>query len=181
MARPRSFDRDVALQQAMVLFWERGYEETSIGELTAAMGIGAPSLYAAFGDKRSLFEAAVERYEGEPGGPIAAGLGEPTARAAVERMLAGAAREYTTPGRPRGCFITSEPLLGERRAASLEAIRARLREGAVAGEFPDGADVDALADYIATVIAGMSARARDGGTREELAAIADVALRAWPV
>jgi AcrR family transcriptional regulator len=180
MARPRSFDRDAALEQAMILFWERGYEETSIGDLTAAMGIGAPSLYAAFGDKRSLFEAAAERYDSEPDGPIAASLGEPTARAAVDRMLAAAADAYTAPGRPAGCFVTSEPLLGERRAAARELIRARLHEGLAAGELPDGTDVDALTDYVAAVIAGMSSRARDGGTREELAAIAGVALRAWP-
>ena len=174
MARPRSFDRDAALREAMVLFWEKGYEETSIGDLTKAMGIAAPSLYAAFGDKRSLFEEAAELYDSDPVGPIQAGLAEPTARAAVERMLSAAACEYTLPDRPRGCFITSEPLLGERRAASREAIRGRLR-----AELPQ-AEADALAEYFSAVIAGMSARSRDGASREELEAIAAVALRAWP-
>ena len=82
------------------------------------MGIAAPSLYAAFGDKRALFEEAVELYERLPDAPIAAGEGEPTARGAIERILERAAVEYTLPDQPRGCFIISEPLLEERRAAA---------------------------------------------------------------
>ena len=108
MGRPRSFDRDVALEQAMRLFWEKGYDETSIGDLTAAMGIAAPSLYAAFGDKRALFEEAVELYERLPGAPITAGDGEPTAFGAVARILASAAQEYAAPDQPKGCFILAD-------------------------------------------------------------------------
>jgi AcrR family transcriptional regulator len=177
MARPRSFDRDAALEQAMLLFWERGYDETSIGDLTAAMGIAAPSLYAAFGDKQRLFEEAAERYEALPGAPLAVGLQEPTARGAVERVLALAAREYTLPTHPPGCFVNAEPRLGERRAAGRAALLARFR---AAPELPEGTDPAALADYVQSVLAGMSAQARDGGTREELEAVAAVALRAVP-
>jgi len=155
----------------MLLFWEKGYDETSIGDLTAAMGIAAPSLYAAFGDKRRLFEEAVELYEREPNGPVPAGLAEPTARDAVERMLAQAAVEYTAPDQPAGCFITSEPLLGERRAATREAIRSRLRAEGVP-------DADRVAAFVSAVLAGMSSLARDGATREELDAVAETALGA---
>lgn len=180
MARPRSFDRDAALEQAMLLFWERGYDETSIGDLTAAMGIAAPSLYAAFGDKRRLFQEAAELYERQPGAPLVTGLREPTARAAVARVLELAAHEYTEPTHPRGCFVNAEPLLEDRRAAGRAALLVRLNEAQVAGEFPDDTDPSALADYIQAVLAGMSSQARDGGTREALEAIATVALRAFP-
>jgi AcrR family transcriptional regulator len=176
MARPRSFDRDAALEQAMRLFWERGYEETSIGDLTRALGIAAPSLYAAFGDKRRLFEEAVELYERQPNTPIAAGADEPTARAMVERILERAAVEYTLPGQPKGCFIISEPLLGAHRAATDRMLRERL----AACELPPGTDAGALAAYVNAVLAGMSSRARDGAGGDELREIAAFAMRAWP-
>jgi AcrR family transcriptional regulator len=181
MARPRSFDRDVALEQAMLAFWENGYEQTSIGDLTGAMGIAAPSLYAAFGDKRRLFDEAVARYQSSPGMVVANGLAEqPTARAAIAAMLHAAATAYAAPGHPRGCFVVSEPLLAPHRAASLAAIRARLQEGADAGELPAGTDVGGLAGLYGAVVGGMSARARDGATRQELLAIAESAMAAWP-
>lgn len=174
--RPRSFDRDVALEQAMRLFWEKGYEETSIGDLTAAMGIAAPSLYAAFGDKRTLFDEAVELYERQPNAPIAAGADEPTARGAVARILERAAVEYTLPDQPKGCFITSEPLLGAHRAATDRLLLERL----AASELAPGTDIAALAAYVGAVLAGMSSRARDGASCDELREIAALAMRAWP-
>src|SRR5438128_2813799 len=84
--RPRSFDRETALEKAVMAFWEHGYEATSVSGLTHVMGIGAPSLYAAFGDKRALFEEVVTVY-GERYGSFGdrALAEEPTARAAVAR------------------------------------------------------------------------------------------------
>ncbi len=154
MARPRSFDREAALEQALTAFWERGFEQTSINDLTAAMGIAPPSLYAAFGDKRRLFEEAVAHYQEGPGMIVQRGLEEATARASIERMLHEAAHEYARDGRPRGCLIVSEPSLGELRAVSRAAIRARLQAGADAGELPPGTDLDALAGYVGVVIGG---------------------------
>jgi AcrR family transcriptional regulator len=180
MARPRSFDRDAALELAMRAFWERGYEETSISDLTAAMGIAPPSLYAAFGDKRRLFEEALERYQSGPGDIVMRGLAEPTARAAVARMLREAAGEYALEGQPRGCWVVEEPALGALREQSRAAIRARLQQGADAGELPPGTDLDGLTGYVAAVIAGLSARARDGASAAELEAIAAQAMRGWP-
>ncbi|MDW5596751.1 TetR/AcrR family transcriptional regulator [Conexibacter stalactiti] len=180
MARPRSFDRDAALELAMRAFWERGYEETSISDLTTAMGIAPPSLYAAFGDKRRLFEEAVARYQSLPGDIVTSGLAEPTAREAIARMLHEAACGYVAEGQPRGCWIVTEPALSAQRAASREVIRARLQEGADAGELPDGTDLDALTGFVGAVIAGLSARARDGASEAELRAIADQAMAAWP-
>lgn len=178
VARPRSFDRDAALEQAMLAFWERGYAGTSISDLTGAMGIAAPSLYAAFGDKRALFDEAVARYQARPGSFVRAALAEPRARDAISRLLHDAAVQYTAAGRPNGCLVLSEPLASEEREVSRADIAERLRRGAA--ELPDGTDLDALAGYFATVIAGLSDRARDGATREQLLAVADVAMRAWP-
>ena len=110
----------------MRLFWERGYEETSISDLTAAMGIASPSLYAAFGDKQRLFEEAVERYASGPGAVVATALLEPTAREAIERTLIDAARLYTAAERPPGCLIVNEPRLTDRRSESDAAILGRL-------------------------------------------------------
>jgi AcrR family transcriptional regulator len=182
MARPRGFDRDDALHQAMLAFWAKGYEQTSISDLTAAMGIAAPSLYAAFGDKRRLFDEAVAHYQGSPGMVvIAEGLAAPTARDAMAAMLRAAAREYTdTTTHPAGCFVVSEPRLEDHRAASRAAIRARIQDGLDNGELPADTDVDALAAFYGVVVGGMSARARDGATRQDLEAVAETALRAWP-
>ncbi|MDN5725564.1 MAG: TetR/AcrR family transcriptional regulator [Propionibacteriales bacterium] len=179
MARPRTFDRDVALEQAMHLFWERGYDRTSVSELTATMGIAPPSLYAAFGDKRRLFEEASERYQNDPGNFTRLALTEPTVRGSVARLLHDAAIEYTRARQPHGCMIINEPLLGERRARQWTELRDRIARGLGTGEI-QGADPDQLADFVTIVLTGMSARARDGATTTELVQVADLALRAWP-
>jgi AcrR family transcriptional regulator len=182
MGRPRSFDRDTALRQAMLAFWEHGYEQTSISDLTAAMGIAPQSLYAAFGDKQQLFDEAVAAYQASPGLVVVAeGLAEPTARGAISAMLRAAAREYAdTTEHPAGCFIVAEPRLEEHRAASRAAIRERVARGLADGDLPPGTDVDALAAFYGVVVGGMSARARDGATRQDLEAVAETAMSAWP-
>ncbi|MBT2448162.1 TetR/AcrR family transcriptional regulator [Streptomyces sp. ISL-43] len=189
--RPRSFDRDAALGKAMFAFWERGYEATSISDLTAACGIGAPSLYAAFGDKRKLFDEAVEAYGGRYGDFGAVALAEePTARAAVGRMLREAAAVYTDPAHPRGCMVISAAVnttsdevaeaLRERREANLKTFERRIGADVAAGVLPAGTDARALARFAGAVLQGMSQQSRDGASREELEAVAETALRAWP-
>ncbi|MEV0936774.1 TetR/AcrR family transcriptional regulator [Streptomyces phaeochromogenes] len=189
--RPRSFDRETALEKAILAFWEHGYEATSVSDLTQVMGIGAPSLYAAFGDKRSLFDEVVREY-GERYGSFGdrAFAEEPTARAGVERMLREAAAEYTEPGRPHGCLIVHaatncttsevEESLRERRNANIAAIESRIRSGVAAGELPADVDAAALARHTGAMIQGMSQQARDGATKEELEALAELAMRIWP-
>jgi AcrR family transcriptional regulator len=189
--RPRSFDREAALRQAMLAFWAQGYEATSIADLTRAMGIGAPSLYAAFGDKRALFDEAVTAYGGTHGVFMARALEEePTARRGIARLLREAAGEYTDPGHPRGCLVISAAVnctapdvvqaLRDRRDDNVREIRRRIQADIDTGVLPPDADAEALARYTATVVQGMSQQARDGASRKELAAVAELALRAWP-
>ncbi|MER7567483.1 TetR/AcrR family transcriptional regulator [Streptomyces sp. NPDC048523] len=189
--RPRSFDRETALEKAILAFWEHGYEATSVSDLTRVMDIGAPSLYAAFGDKRSLFDEVVREY-GERYGSFGdrALAEEPTARAAVERTLREAAAEYTAPGRPHGCLVIHaatncstpevEESLRARRNANIAAFESRIRAGIAAGELPAGTDAAALARHAGAVIQGMSQQARDGASREELEAVAEIAMAIWP-
>lgn len=189
--RPRSFDRETALEKAILAFWEHGYEATSVSDLTRVMGIGAPSLYAAFGDKRSLFEEVVREYGARYGSFAERALAEePTARGAVERMLREAAAEYTDPGRPHGCLVIHaatncttpdvEESLRARRNANIAAIQSRMGAGIAAGELPAGTDTAALARHTGAIIQGMSQQARDGATKEELEALAALAMTVWP-
>ena len=188
--RPRSFDRDAALHRALELFWEQGYEGTSIADLTTAMDIAAPSLYAAFGSKEALFGEAVARY-GEHSPTDRALERAPTARGAVAAMLHDNADDYADPATPRGCMIVlgapvgtpahsgiRERLAAERRA-SVERLRVRLDRGVTDGDLPAGADTATLAGFYSTVLDGMSIKARDGATGAELHAIAHAAMAAW--
>ncbi|NRQ37258.1 TetR/AcrR family transcriptional regulator [Nonomuraea sp. NN258] len=193
MARQRSFDRDTALESALRAFWRHGYEATSIAELTHVMGIRPPSLYAAFGDKRCLFEEAVQRYQETHGAFTTIALAEePTGRRAIERVLREAAEVYADPGHPPGCLIISaavncgpesadvEALLRGFRTAAKAALKRRIDDDLAAGLIPAGTDTEALATYFAAVIQGMSAQSRDGAPRESLAAVAALAMSAWP-
>ncbi|OWA10097.1 TetR family transcriptional regulator [Streptomyces sp. CS113] len=189
--RPRSFDRATALEAALLAFWEHGYEATSVSDLTRVMDIGAPSLYAAFGDKRSLFEEVVQEYGARYGSFGDRALAEePTARAGIERMLREAAAEYTVPGRPHGCLVIHaaancstvevEESLRERRNANIAAIERRIGADVAEGVLPPDTDAAALARYTGAMIQGMSQQARDGASRSELEALAEIALAVWP-
>ncbi|MDD1057006.1 TetR/AcrR family transcriptional regulator [Streptomyces cocklensis] len=188
----RAFDRDEALETAMTEFWRYGYEATSVAALTQAMGINPPSLYAAFGNKRQLFSEAVARYAGTHGSYGARALAEPTARAAVERLLRLAAAAYTEPGRPPGCLVingatnctpASEDVkaeLREWRDGTKRALERKIDADVASGLLPPGTDAMALATFYAAVVQGMCTQACDGVGRAELDRTADVALAAWP-
>src|SRR5215470_17599780 len=105
MGRPREFDVDQALERALQVFWRKGYEGASLPDLTQAMGINRPSLYAAFGNKEALFRKALDRYAEGPAAYLGAALNEPTARAIAERLLHGTSDLVTDPRNPRGCLI----------------------------------------------------------------------------
>ena len=191
--RPRSFDRDAALRRAMELFWARGYDNTSMAELGAAMGIASPSLYAAFHNKAELFREASDLYLRTEGVEIWQVIEQaPTAREAIEHFLARTARSFTRPDVPRGCLIVLGALnpdpanveacadLRARRAENLDQIKARLDRAVAEGELRERADTAAMARFYVTVQQGMSVQARDGATCEELMQVAACALAAWP-
>jgi TetR/AcrR family transcriptional regulator, copper-responsive repressor len=177
----------------MFEFWRRGFDGVSVAELTARIGIAAPSLYAAFGDKRSLFREVVEAYAGSYGAFFEEALAaETTVRRGVALALASAAVEYTRPDRPRGCLVLSaavncgagsadiEALLRKRREANEAALRERIAADVSRGVLPGTVRADALARYTGAVLQGMSQQARDGASAENLLAVAELTMRAWP-
>lgn len=190
--RPLSFDRDAALEKAMLAFWESGYETTSISDLTAAMGVTAPSIYAAYGDKKRLFLEALRRYAGDPGDLEAAFSCAPTARDAVAGMIENAARLYTGDATPRGCLLASAAATGSKDAADVRdaaaqerrAIRSvivrRIQRDVDAGLLPPETAPGMLADLALAVTQGMSVLARDGADRDALLAVAHASMAGWP-
>ena len=192
MGRPRAFDMDQALDQALHVFWEKGYAGTSITDLTEAMGINPPSLYAAFGNKEKLFKKALDRYEDLRDQILEEAFAAPTAREAVTRLLEGTAERLSDKCNPRGCLMVQGALSGgeeceavkrdlaSRRARVEALIRKRLRRAKREGDLPSDADAAALARFVATVMHGMAVQAAGGVAPKELRAIVNTALRAWP-
>lgn len=187
--RPRAFDRKAALDAATRLFWKKGYSATSIVDLTEAMGIGSPSLYAAFGSKEQLYAEALDHYRRE-NEATAWGrfLAADTARDAVQSFLVDSAAGLSQA--VAGCMVTLSSVgcegnaqLGElvvsARNTTLERLEARLRRGVSDGEIPAEVDVRALARFVQGVQNGMSVLARDGVTRAELESIAEIAMMGW--
>jgi len=191
MGRPRAFDKDQALDQALHVFWTKGYECTSIADLTEAMGINPPSLYAAFGNKEALFRQAMDRYEARRDEIMEEAFAAPTAREAMTRLLQGTADRLSDKNSPRGCAMVQGALSGgeecevkrdlaARRAGGEALIRERLKRAKREGDLPADADPAALARFITTILQGMAVQAAGDAMRKELRAIADMALRAWP-
>jgi len=188
--RPRSFDMDTALDQALKLFWTKGYEGTSLSDLTQAMGISPPSLYAAFGNKEELFRRALDRYMQEMV-DFCGTLNAPTAREVAERLLHSSAD--IDPDRPAGCLLVQAALscseasdsvrqeLIARRKAGEDALRDRFERAVREGDLPPTADPALLAGYLTVTAEGMAVHATSGASREVLRGIADAALQAWPV
>jgi AcrR family transcriptional regulator len=165
----------------MRAFWEcGGYDRTSISQLTDAMGISSPSLYAAFGSKRELYDEAVELYAQRPGTPLTLALTAATAYDFATCLLDAAILDCTKKGQPKGCLVNMDPLLVDRRDNGRAVIAKRLAQAIDEGDLPTSADPEVLAEYLIIVINGLSTRARDGTTRRELRAVAATAMAAWP-
>lgn len=191
--RPRAFDRTAALHRAMEVFWEHGYEGSSMSDLTSAMGINSPSLYAAFGGKEALFREAIGLYGKTDGGYTARALREePTARQAIDAMLRDNAIAYTVEDKPHGCMVVlagstyttrSESIrdfLVEKRRETIEEVRRRLDRGVTEGDLPADTNTSGLAHFYTTVLYGLSIQARDGASLAELTQSIDCAMAAWP-
>jgi AcrR family transcriptional regulator len=190
--RPRTFDRTAALERAMEVFWANGYEGASMSDLTAAMGINSPSLYAAFGSKEELFREAVARYDEALGATAAAELRDrPTAREAIAAVLRHHAAVFCDPDTPRGCMIvlvattctdrtrSVHEHLAKLRTATEDDFRARIERGIADGDVPGGADAATVAAFYNSVNHGMAIQARDGADKTKLSAIAEAAISAW--
>lgn len=190
--RPREFDREQALVRAMELFWEKGYEGTSLVDLTAALGIGGPSLYAAFGSKEELFRAAVALYVKTDGSVIWGPLTQAkTAYGAIEGFLMETARLFSRPDKPAGCLVVlsalhatdgNEKLRAEliaKRRKNIVGLADRLAEAIGTGELPADTDTAKLGHFYVAVQQGMSILARDGADRATLEEVAHSALSAW--
>ncbi|VWC21341.1 TetR family transcriptional regulator [Burkholderia arboris] len=186
--RPREFDRDTALKQAMLVFWRRGYEGTSMSDLVEVMGIASARIYAAFGSKEALFQEAVALYEQSDGGFADRALRETNVRVAIETMLHEAIATYTRRGRPHGCMVVSSATnysasnegvmawLTEHRRARTQSILERLREALAQGQLKPGTDVGALADFYAVQLHGISVQSRDGVSKDRLLAAVGPAM-----
>jgi AcrR family transcriptional regulator len=193
IGRPREFDRDAALEAAMLLFWRKGFAATSMNDLCDAMGVRSPSLYAAFGSKEELYLEAIEHYVQTQGTRVWDGLAEgATARAGIENLLI-AATESLPKSRaiPAGCMATlaavgdewPAPITRVVRKGRLEmlgVLRSRLETAGAKGELPASTDIDSLSRFYLSVFQGMAIQAQDGATRAELRGVAAAAMAAWP-
>jgi AcrR family transcriptional regulator len=192
--RPAVFDRYVALNKAMKLFWERGYEGTSFDDLTSAMGISASSFYNSFGSKEALYCEATQTYLEWAGQWFFAILHDPSidTRTAFARLFEATAEEFTGGDHPLGCMISLagthcspgmkniREMMAEHRAFSESALAARIRKGVADGDVSSDVDCDMLAAYYSAVARGLAVQARDGASREKLAQIGRLAMSAWP-
>ena len=190
--RPRAFDPDVALERAMHVFWAKGYQGAALSDLTRAMRINRPSLYAAFGNKEQLFRKVLDRYANGPLAYFDKALSAAKARDVIEKILLGAANMASDPRLPAGCLLvqgalacgdSARPVQREtaaRRAASEVALRRRLQRAKREGDLSPQANPAELARYVMTVLQGMAVQGANGAKRDQLRQVARSALRAWP-
>lgn len=190
--RPREFDVEEALAAALRVFWTKGYEGASLTDLTDAMGITRPSLYAAFGNKESLFRKALDLYEREKLSYVEDALAAPTSRQVAERLLRGALAMQTSDCNPKGCMRVMSTMncgpedssiradLMARRQSSQRAICERLNRAKAEGDLPESCDVEGLCAYLVAILQGMALQAGGGASKEQLGSLVDTSLAMWP-
>jgi len=188
--RPREFNREQALVMARDMFWERGYEGVSMADLVQRLGIASARIYAAFGSKETLFRETVVHYVTHDGGfAERAFKEEPTVRQAIERVLNDAVETFTRANGPKGCMVVSAATnctdendavfawLAKHRKARTDAVIERVRQAVRDGELSAQTDVEALGDYFATLLFGLSVQARDGVPKKRLLALIPGAMQ----
>jgi len=192
VGRPRAFDVEKALDAAMEIFWRKGYEGASLVDLTTAMGISSPSLYAAFGSKHGLFRAVLDHYDRDRAGFLSEVLDAPTAREAASRFLLGVVERATDPDYPPGCLLVQSGLscgdeasnvpkeLAQHRAATELALRERFECAKGDNDLPKEANACVLARYLVTVANGICVQASSGVGRKDLKLTAEMALASFP-
>jgi len=190
--RPREFCVDAALTAALGVFWAKGYEGATMADLTQAMGITKPSIYAAFGNKEALFHKALDLYEAEKLAYTREALDQPTARAVAEHLMRGAIAAQANDCGPGGCLrvITSSACGAEgesikadvmkRRASSQAALVARFHQAQRDGDLPAHLEPEALTAYLYAILQGMAVQAGSGATRADLERVVDTSLAMWP-
>jgi len=190
--RPREFCVDQALAAALRVFWTKGYEGASLTDLTEAMGITKPSLYAAFGNKEALFHKALDLYEAEKLQYMRVALDQPTAREVAECLMRGALEAQTSTSGPRGCLgvihsvacgAEAESIKADvlaRRASSQAALTARFERAKAEGDLPAHVDVQGLNSYLFALLQGMAIQAGSGASRAELERLVDTGMAMWP-
>lgn len=190
MARPRKFDEDTVLESALIAFWQNGYEGTSLMNLLEATGLTKSSLYAAFGNKESLFQKVIERYQRDYLAFRLEAFAQPSARAIVEQLLLGMVNLHINKNTPYGCLEINGAVAcsfeGETVRESLCASRALTREALsrrfeeLGSGLPAGMTADIAAFYVATLIQGMAVQAKSGAAREDLLSLVTSVISTWP-
>jgi AcrR family transcriptional regulator len=188
MGRPTGFSTEKALEAAMRVFWQKGYEGASLTDLTRAMGINRSSMYAAFGDKEELFQKALKRYTDGPMGWVESALQKPTARESIKALLEGSVAFLSDPTHPRCCFSVQGLATGDQgepvrismiewRKTFEQAVRERLQRAQRHGDLPKTANPTDLAKFIGTVWTGLAVQAASGASRSELSRVIELALQ----
>ena len=190
--RPREFCVDHALAQALRVFWSKGYEGSSLNDLTEAMGITRPSLYAAFGNKEALFRKTLDLYESEKLAYVGKALAEPTARGVAEAMLRGAVEAMTGENDPHGCLrVIATATCGDEAQSIRQELDARgnvirrtiverFQRASDEGDLPANINVEGIADLLKALLQGISLQAAAGASRAELERLVETGLAIWP-
>ncbi|BCM26292.1 TetR/AcrR family transcriptional regulator [Methyloradius palustris] len=192
LGRPRKFDKDVALENALQLFRRKGYEATSMTDITEALGINRPSVYAAFGNKETLFSQVLAKYVEGPTAYLDEVLFEKTSREVVRQLLIQSVDLLTSLEKSTGCLAVLSSVSSELESVGIQQkiidslhryekkLAKRFDQAINEGDLPEGSNSESLSKYVTTVHKGLSVQASNGASKEELYGVVEVLLQSWP-